>query len=128
MKRKPWTRAMPPNEDIWLMFSTYTLPQSEHYCHWFDTKAQAIEEKKHHERLQYKGDLSTPARYLRGARKGHKALWLLFDLSNVHPGSRGCVWWFDTRAEARRHRRRQMSNKHNAGLSAPVQYWEDSKP
>ena len=121
-KRKPWRRAMPPNEDIWLVFPNYTLPQSEHYCHWFDTQAQAIEEKKHHEKLQYKGDLSAPAHYKQGKGPHGFSIWLLFDLSNVHPGSRGCVWWFDTREEARRHRKRQGSNKHNADLSAPVQY------
>lgn len=122
-KRKPWVNAMPPNEDIWLMFPTYTFPQSEHYCYWFDTQEQAVEEKKHRERMNYPDD-SVPVCYIRGLRKGHKTLWLLFDLSNTNAGSHGYVWWFETREEARKHRKWQMSNSDFAPLSAPVQYKE----
>lgn len=51
-----------------------------------------------------------------------KEAWLVFDLSNGHPGVRQYVWWFRTRQEARDHVKKQHSNPKNARLSAP-QKW-----
>ena len=44
-------------------------------------------------------------------------IWLVFDLSNGHPGSRQYVWWFRTRREAIEHKRKQESDPRNAKLS-----------
>lgn len=123
-KRKPWVDVMPPNEDIWLMFDEANPnPKSRNYLWWFDTLGQAVGFKRHHNKLGYPGILSTPVQYLRGARKGRKSVWLLFDLSNTNAGNKGYVWCFGTREEARKHRQTQAKMEHAASLSAPVRYF-----
>ena len=52
-----------------------------------------------------------------------KPIWLLFDLSNGDRGSKRYCWWFETREDAREHRKYQMRLKFAAELSGPVKFW-----
>lgn len=51
-----------------------------------------------------------------------RVVWVLFDLDNGHPGEKHYLWWFETRALAMAHRKRQHAMKHGATLSMP-QKW-----
>ena len=126
-RRKPWTGQMPPNADIWLMFNEdkSLQPFGDSYCHWYDTQEQALGDKRHLKRMNR--EVSVPVQCVCGTRKGRKALWLLFDLSNTNAGTHGYAWWFGTRQEARKHRAWQMSSPDNAPLSAPVRYSQVDK-
>lgn len=58
--------------------------------------------------------------------KKRKTAWVLIDLSNSNPRSRNYLWWFETRALARQHRKHQHSMKYGATLSQP-QKWIRAK-
>ena len=55
-----------------------------------------------------------------------KEAWLVFDLSNGHPGSRQYVWWFRSRQEARDHIYRQRRMPNSAKLSGPQRWVKDA--
>lgn len=49
-------------------------------------------------------------------------IWVLFDLDNRNEHSSGYLWWFETRKQAREHKKHQEMNLYNARLSQP-QKW-----
>ena len=51
-----------------------------------------------------------------------RVAWVLIDLSNSNPRSHNYLWYFETRALAREHRREQHAIRANARLSQP-QKW-----
>lgn len=53
--------------------------------------------------------------------------WVLIDLSNSNPRSKNYLWWFETRALAREHRKHQHAMKHGARLSQPQRWLRDSE-
>ena len=52
--------------------------------------------------------------------EGH--IWIMFDLSNGHPGSHQYAWWFRTKREALAHKKHINKLKFHADISEP-QLW-----
>lgn len=50
---------------------------------------------------------------------GHK-IWILFDIDNGHEPVKHYCWWFNTRKDARNHKKWQKKQKYSAELIGPL--------
>lgn len=54
-----------------------------------------------------------------------KSIWVLFDLDNGHEPSKHYCWWFNTRKNARDHKKFQKKQKFASKLTAPYKFTID---
>ena len=57
-----------------------------------------------------------------GIRIAPRDVWFLFDISNGGLGVRNYVWWFESRAKARAHKKEQHADSSHARLAGPFHY------
>lgn len=48
-----------------------------------------------------------------------KTVWVLFDVDNGHEPVKHYCWWFNTRQQARNHKKWQLKQKYSAKLIGP---------
>jgi hypothetical protein len=51
-----------------------------------------------------------------------KPIWLVFDKSNGHTGSRRYVWWFETKKQAIEWSKNHLKNKSAYDISRPMKW------
>jgi hypothetical protein len=67
---------------------------------------------------------SNPAKIMtkHGEYFPNKAIWLVFDMSNGHKGSRRYTWWFDSKIEANEWIKEHLKNPHACDVSKPTKW------